>query len=202
MEDLMEDSLRLALDCAAAQWAFRIGDPHPLGWTATLGAALAALAAAGVARRAPFPAASRTRERAFWCLLALALALYALNKQLDLQTFVTATGRCMARAQGWYAERRGVQRDFVLALLAAAGLAGLLLLLWLRGTLARSGPALAGLVLLGGFVAVRAASIHHMDVALRAEVFSIRLWRLWELGAIALVLFAALLMLRRAPPPG
>lgn len=197
----MQETLRLALDCAAAQWVFRIGDAHPLGWTATLGALCAALVAAAVARRGAFPAASRGREAAFWVLLALVMALYALNKQLDLQTYVTATGRCMARAQGWYADRRGVQRDFVLALLAVTGLAGLLLFVWLRGTLTRTGPALLGLVLLGGFVAVRAASIHHMDVALRAEIFSIRLWRLWELGAIALVLVAALVALRRAPPP-
>jgi hypothetical protein len=197
----MQETLRLALDCAAGQWAFRIGDAHPLGWAATLGALAAALVAAGVTRRAAFPAASRGREVAFWGLLALVMVLYALNKQLDLQTYVTATGRCMARAQGWYADRRGVQRDFVLALLAAAGLAGLLLLVWLRGTLARTGPALLGLMLLGAFVAVRAASIHHMDVALRAEFFSIRLWRLWELGALALVLLAALVALRRPPPP-
>ncbi len=53
-----------------------------------------------------------------------------MNKQLDLQSMLTAAGRCLSQLQGWYDERRVFQRDFIIGLLITAGLF-LALVLWL-----------------------------------------------------------------------
>jgi len=53
-----------------------------------------------------------------WALLALLMAFLAINKELDLQSAFTVAGRCLAKAQGWYEERRDFQRHFIFALIA------------------------------------------------------------------------------------
>ena len=128
------------------------------------------------------------RARLFWTLACLAVLALGLNKQLDLQTQLTAIGRSIARGGGWYAERRGVQRLFILGL----GTLLAVLALWL-GWLTRGlgGPvrlALGGLLLLGGFVLLRAASFHHLDRLLRTDLLGTRAWVVIELAGIALVL--------------
>jgi len=70
-----------------------------MGWV-TVAIYLAAAVTLVVAMRAPFPAASRGRERLFWALLAAVLRALAVNKQLDLQSYLTARGRCAAQHQG------------------------------------------------------------------------------------------------------
>jgi hypothetical protein len=58
---------------------------------------------------------------------------------------------------------------------------------------------LGGLAMLGVFVLVRAASFHHVDVALRAPVFGLKLHVVLELVGIAVVIFGAVRALRTAP---
>lgn len=127
------------------------------------------------------------RERLFWALAAAAVLALGLNKQLDLQTQLTAMARQVARDGDWFQYRRQVQAGFIAALaLFVAALA-----LWL-GYLVRGmgGPvklALAGLVLLFGFVLLRAASFHHLDVLLRTGMLGTRAWVVIELGGILMV---------------
>ena len=112
----MRDVVMIVLECAFHGWSPGIGDPTVMGWVA-VAAYLSAAAFAGVAgTRAAFPISSRRRERLFWLSLFLVLSFLAINKQLDLQSFLTALGRCLSRTQGWYDNRRDVQQDFVLAL--------------------------------------------------------------------------------------
>ena len=176
-----------------------------MGWATVAVYALAALLAAFVARAAPFPARSRGRERAFWGLMALALACLAVNKELDLQSFLTALGRCMANAQGWYEERQAVQIGFVLALVAATGAAFALLLALLRGTWRRSLLPLLGLAFVSGFVLVRAVGFHRVDRLIGLELLSVRANWVLELAgpllisAVALWLLVAGRQRRRAP---
>ena len=158
--------------CALA-WRPGIGDPTVLGWIAAVAYALAAALSARLALGRSRPGSrSRSRirprdaaaERAFWALAALALAGLALNKQLDLQTLLMQAARCAAQAQGWYAERREVQGTVIRALAAAALLGGALLLLMLRRTLARTGPAIAGLGILVVWIVLRASLFNHVEL--------------------------------------
>lgn len=136
-------------------------------------------------------AAATRRERLFWLFAGLAMLALGINKQLDLQTALTAWGRQLARDGGWYDQRRAFQRNFILfggVAMLALGLG----LAWLvRGLSMPVFVTLGGLTLLGAFVLIRAASFHHFDSALRALVFGLRLHVVLELAGIAVVIFGA-----------
>jgi len=179
-------------DCLFSRWSPGLGDTHLMGWV-TVGIYLLAAAAAGVlAVRGRFPAPGTGRERAFWALASALLLTLALNKQLDLQSALTAAGRCLAQAQGWYENRHSVQAAFILGL-AGGGLVALLMLaVLLRGTLHRTGLALLGLVFVTLFVVIRAAGFHHMDAIINTWIWGVKMnWAL-ELPGPLIVLAAAL----------
>jgi hypothetical protein len=169
----------------------RIGDPHPMGWvTVATYATAGVLAGLVVAQR-------RTRAAAFWMVLAALLTFLAVNKQLDLQSALTAAGRCLSQAQGWYENRRTVQAAFI-GTLALCGLVALLLMLRaLQGRLAENGLAAAGAAFLVTFVLVRAVGFHHVDAMLRLPVAGLRMNWILELGGIALIAANAAVLLRR-----
>jgi hypothetical protein len=171
--------------CTFREWEIGIGDPGWGGWLIVVLYALTGLVACVVASRAVFPEPSRRRERAFWYLLAASMLLLALNKQLDLQTLLTDAGRCLSQIQGWYETRRIVQAGFILGVLV--GMLFLLAVIWraLRGTLARNGLAVVGLVFVLGFVIMRAAGFHHMDGLINMQIKAIRLnWVLEMIGPL------------------
>ncbi|WP_209427336.1 hypothetical protein [Pararhodobacter sp. SW119] len=188
----------LILSCLREVWVWRLGDNHLLGWSLTAGYGAAAVLAGVVAARAPFPGDTRLRERVFWVLVTLFLLFLMVNKQLNLQTTFTGTGRCVARAEGWYRARRGVQEQFILAMVWVLGTLGLIVLWWLRRALVRNLFAVAGGAVLAGFIVIRAASMHQMDSALRTEFLSLRAHRWIEVAGITLMLIGAVLALRRA----
>jgi len=177
--------------CLGQDWQPGIGDPGLQGWL-TVGAYLAACALAmAVALRQPGVAG-----RGFWAMLVPLLAFLALNKQLDLQTALTAAGRCMAHAQGWYEDRRQVQLAFIAGLVAVALLAVGGLALGLRGSLRRNGLALAGLAVLSAFVLVRAVGFHHVDLLISRDLGGVRFNFLLETGGLGMIALNALILLR------
>lgn len=148
--------------------------------------------------RPPVPA----RRAALWFGLAVLLFTLGVNKQLDLQSLLTDVGRVLAHDQGWYQQRRAVQVVFI-ACVGLLGAGGLGAVLWLaRGQLADFRLALAGMVLLTGFVLIRASSFHHVDALIGVRVAGIRLNGVLELGGITLVAVAAARRLRRARATG
>ncbi len=191
--------------CAFQTWSPGIGDPTIWGWLTVALYALAALVAALTARAGPFPAHTRLREQVFWTCLALAMAALAVNKQLDLQSLMTALARCAAQAQGWYEDRRIVQLLFILGLMLFAVVFGIYILIQLWGTMKRSFLPLAGLIFVGAFVLIRAAGFHHMDqligVRLPAAAGSVPVNFLLEAPGPLLILLSGLWLLRSGPPP-
>ncbi len=144
------------------------------------------------------PALRRGQFR-FWAFCAIALFLFGLNKQLDLHQLITQVGRDWARAQGWYENRREVQSIFVKCLAGGAA-AALLTMIWaLRGMTLRYYIALLGLMFLGFYVLIRAASFHHVDHFLGLGTEGFRLAWLVELGGIAITAAAAALPERASP---
>lgn len=184
--------------CVAERWSPVIGDPQITGWVTVAAYVMAALMSAAVWLRL-----KGRRGRVFWAMVALLLAALAVNKQLDLQSALTAAGRCLARAQGWYGERRLVQLSFI-AVLGTVMLAGLIAMAFsLRGRLRRNGLALTGLVIVTGFVMMRAASFHHMDHLIGMRAFGVPNNFLFEnAGLVLIALNAAALLRRKAVPAG
>lgn len=80
----------------------------------------------------------------------------------------------MAKAQGWYETRRGVQKDFLIALAGMAALFMVVMLVLLRGTWRRTGLAVIGLAFVCGFVLMRAVGFHHFDQMLGVLIMGIR----------------------------
>jgi hypothetical protein len=190
------------------RWHPSIGDPSLVGWITVLAYLATALLAgrnarAGARLSAQAHSAAQATEarllsRFWWCVACLLLAL-GVNKQLDLQTLFTQVFRDLARAQGWYERRRPYQVAFIVAvgLTSAGGTA--LLAFAMRRVLRRVWLGLLGLGLLAGFVLIRAASIHQVDVLLKRG--TVRLNWVLELGAIGVIAWSALRGRKREGPP-
>lgn len=185
-------SLAALRACIARDWRPQIGDPEITGWLTVLSYFLCFVLAVMVLRRRPAGAA-----RGLWLTIAGLMAFLGVNKQLDLQTALTATGRCMARAQGWYDDRHMVQLAFIVGLVLGVALA----LVWttnaLRGHMRRNGPALLGLAVLCGFVLVRAVGFHHVDRLISADFANIKYNFWFENAGLWLIAINALMLLRR-----
>jgi hypothetical protein len=202
------------------RWTPGIGDPTLVGWLtvlAYLGTGWLCLLAMRAERRgeqrplrvvvasllrvlrrerlaAPWPA----KRGAVWLGLAVVMLALGINKQLDLQSLFTDVGRVIARSEGWYEQRRGVQALFIGGVSATAVLV-LLALVWAtRGRLRDLRPVLAGLVLVVAYVVVRATSLHAVDIFIFTELFGMRWNWILELGGLALMAGAIRRHLRRS----
>ena len=150
--------------CVLDGWHLAIGDPNITGWAIFAAYILAAVLAAIVLQASPFEPLRQRRERILWALIASLMAALALNKQLDLQSLMLAVGRCLAQEQGWYEDRRLVQRDFIFVLIAVAAIGGAAIIWLLRGIVRHNLIALLGLACLAGFVLIRGGHIFHIFV--------------------------------------
>lgn len=191
-----------------SRWHLAVGDPTLLGWVTMVAYLVAGLACWRAHRFCSFgtrmlltsaPAEARHQERlaSWWIGVGALMILLGLNKQLDLQTLLTAVGKEMALAQGWYAGRKQVKLAFVMLLGLVLGSLGLVVAYALRRVWRRLMPSLLGLVLILGFVEVRAVVFHALSVAPDSDVVTDP-WYL-ELAGVGLVLWDAH---RASRPPG
>ena len=180
--------------CVGDQWSPQIGDPTVAGWGTVVAYAVCAVLSFMVLRRT-----QGSREGTVWGLLTLAMLSLGVNKELDLQSMLTAAGRCLSQLQGWYEERRVFQREFIIGLLIVAGLS-LALVLWLmRRCLWRNGLALLGVAFVTAFVAVRAVGFHHFDALIDSRLLDIRFNVLFELSGLVLIAANAMALLGPSP---
>ena len=170
-------------------WSPQIGDPSVMGWLTVLLYFYAAYRCFRLARGRAVKLVDR--EATVWRLFALALAALGINKQLDLQTALTEIGRILAHAQGWYEERRTMQAGFIglVGLLGVASGAGLILVT--KNLPAATRAAIAGGVSLVAFIAVRAASFHHVDRLIGQRLFGMKFNWVLEIGSISMIIAAA-----------
>jgi len=169
------------------QWRPQIGDPTLMGWVTVV--------AYGCTATTSCIAAIRTAgsDRRMWWLVGTLLALLCLNKQLDLQSLFTDIGRIIAFDQGWYEERRIVQKEFVLGLLALSGMTVAYLIWRFHDFWKKQFLLAAGLAFLLTFILIRAVSFHHFDSMLKITVGGVKMNWFLELTGIGLVWLAALL---------
>ena len=168
-------------------------DPSLLAWLITaayLGAAVLTLLAA--------QRGTGGREQVFWFGCAALLVLLGINKQLDLQGYITSAGRSLARQEGWFEQRRLVQAAFIVALCVAAMASFAVLVVWLRRSTAPVKIAALGIVLLFTFIVWRAASFHHMDVWVTRNVAGMRSGWWLELAGILVIGLSAISYRSRA----
>lgn len=167
------------------QWQPGIGDPTLMGWVTVVAYLVAAFLCGNSSLK-------NKRDHWFWMTLSAILLLLGINKQLDLQSWLTVVGRQMAIEQGWYQERRQFQFDFILGLIAFS-FAGLMFLIQAMGkSWKRVRLALLGLIFLLSFIVIRATSFHHIDTLLGWEFAGFRFNWLFELGGISCIAIAAI----------
>ena len=166
-------------------WSPEIGDPTLFGWLTVLAYAVAAWLCGRAAQVGP------KGERRFWFILCGILAFLCINKELDLQSLLTAVGRGVSREQGWYEQRRDYQLFFIVAL----GLVALVMTLALLAMMRRARwPVLggiAGLAMLLTFIVVRASSFEKMDRFINSFLLGARTNHVMEFGGIAIVALCA-----------
>jgi hypothetical protein len=170
-------------------WSPGIGDPTWIGWLTVVLYLIATWACWYLASRGN--RVLLKRELRLYRILSVALGALALNKQLDLQTGLTELGRILARDEGWYEMRRVVQLAFVVAIAAAALLSVAALAILTRKTPWPTRGVTAGAAALLAFIVIRAASFHHIDRVIRAEMFGVRVSAGLEIGGILTVLLLA-----------
>lgn len=179
----------ILLDCVSTSWSPQIGDPTLLGWvTVTLYFMASVMAALASYKQSG-------RQGAFWLVLSVLLLILTINKQLDLQSALTAMGRCLAVAQGWYAERQSVQFSFIVAIIGASIVVALLLACAMRREIKRIWLALVGFGCLLAFIAIRAAGFHDFDKFIDYEIGSLRMNWIIEIGGIVMIAANALFTL-------
>lgn len=184
-------SLTELINCVLADWSPTLGDPTVMGWVTVAGYLLATVLAVVVFVR------QSGRQRVFWLGLSCLLLALAINKQLDLQSALTAAGRCLAKAQGWYDQRQAVQLQFIL-IIAGTSLVAACIIAWLmRRELIHIWLGLLGLTILLAFIVIRAAGFHHFDAFIGFQIGGIRMNWILELGGIAAISFNALHLLLR-----
>ena len=166
------------------RWHPGLGDPTVFGWLTVF---VYLLAAWRCVVRAD---ASKKVGGNFqlWLYLAGLLLFLAVNKQLDLQSWLTEIARDSAKAHSWYEQRRTVQMAFISLL----GVGFVLALFGLRLFLANSWRHFKitwfGVTLLCVFILMRAASFHHFDIVISTDILGLKINVLLELSAIALII--------------
>ena len=180
------------------EWSFESHDPV-WAWI-IVGmysvAALIALKACLLAERSGFPREIKKKSRIFWIFLFALMLFLAVNKQLDLQSYLTAVMREVAHSEGWYKSRRSVQRDaiIVLGLLAFLILSYLLYIIYHLPTPYKI--TLAGAICTFFFIGMRASSFHHMDFLVAQPVWGIKLHILIEISGGVIVSIGGLLSIK------
>jgi hypothetical protein len=167
-------------------WRPGIGDPTIGGWVTVVLYFLAVWSTWKTANAIYTP-----KESWLWLLISLMFVALGINKQLDLQTAFTELGRIVAFDEGWYDQRQIVQIWFIIGVAIVCLLIGigLLVLAWDASFAARI--ALMGMVLVLGFVLIRAASFHHIDRFIVDRILGLKWNCVIEMSGISIVLLGS-----------
>jgi hypothetical protein len=181
------------LQCAQASWAPKLGDQTAMGWAITLFYVYTVLLILYMLPKLRRIHPERRKiYTQFWIIVMLIFVVLGLNKQLDLQTFGTATLRCMARLDGWYEQRRNVQVTAILAgiFIGSTGLFGFLY--FFRQIAPRCMLAFVGLGIEALFIFLRAVSFHHIDTVFAMSIGDVKVHAIMEILGILLVAMNAI----------
>jgi len=184
-------------------WYQHMGDPTVIGWTITIAYFLVTLLCwrAGLKEKTINVNIQRRPERhVLWFGLSILFFALGINKQLDLQTLLTALGREIAQANGLYESRREIQLIFVILFVLFCFSSLVALSWWLRGCWRQYLIPILGLALLVSFVVIRAASFQHVDYLISKWriIGPFRMKYIVELGGILIVGLGAVQSLHRS----
>lgn len=187
----------MIFSCVFNIWPAAESGLHPLSWVAVTCYILTAVLAFCVQSRASHFTANLKdlKTRRFWILIMLFLLLLGLNKQFDLQSLFTIAAKCLARSDGWYANRRTYQAIFITAMAAFFLIFTISAVWYFRNNLASNLFAIIGILFLLFFTVARASSFHYLDLILNHRMMGIKINWVLELSGIFLISLQAIVNL-------
>lgn len=179
----------MIFNCTFNVWSPAIGDSQLMSWVIVALYFLAAVFVYFVQIRTPLgvPGATEGRHRFFWILIILLLLFLGVNKQLDLQSWFTAVAKCMAKTEGWYADRRKYQTIFIVALSFLFSMFLIFFAWYFRGYLRKNFFAILGVLVLLFFILIRASAIEKIDFILDYRLYDSGIKQLLEISGILLI---------------
>jgi hypothetical protein len=136
----------------------------------------------------------RTAEREYlaWWGLAVLFFVLGVNKQLGLESALTKLGRAIVFHGGWAEYKFAIQLGLISAVLVFCILMGWVLAVLIRHAHSAAWLAILGAILVMGFVAVRAVSLHDIDQFIDSRFLMLRWNWILEIGGTLLVLLASI----------
>jgi len=182
----------------AVNFDFKIGDPSFMGWFTVAAYFIAAVISFKLYLSSDqlFSNVVVKKQKTFWLLVTLIMLFLGVNKQLDLQSLLTAIGKYYAHRDGWYEDRRLIQVAGIIGIISTLLIGVSVFSYKMRAILKTNRLAIVGLCFLLLFVAIRATSFHHMDIVINTTVFGVRMNWVLELFGIFLVAISAVSLLR------
>ncbi len=187
------------LDILIRNWNPRIGDPTVIGWVTVGAYFLAALLLWIQRRQAPMLHQEHLwTHRLFLLFFAGSMFALGINKQLDVQTWLTNVGRDISKAHGWWDNRRVAQAIVLAGIIA--GCCGLMLVILRAGGVIKAHRlAMFGFLVLVLFVITRASSFFQIDQLINFRILGFRMNWLFELIGIGIIGASAIRALVRRP---
>jgi hypothetical protein len=133
-----------------------------------------------------------SRECRAWKAIAVLLLLLGIAELLKLQPALTDFGRSIAFDEGWYWRRQGIQATLTTIGAATTVVFSFGLLLSARRMSLECAIALACVVMIVGYILVRAVSLHQVDALLLKTTLGLRWRRIPELVANTIILLSSL----------
>lgn len=183
-------------------WIPSIGDPTFLGWFTVFCYIVTSMLAAKVYFNAQNLFSSNTlrKQQIFWLFIVVVMLFLGINKQLDLQSLLTAVGRYYAKKEGWYEERHRIQIAFIAGFVVMSLFTFAMLIRYMTNSLKENLLAILGFVFLVTFIIIRASSFHHVDAFLMERIIGVRVNWILELAGIFLISYSALSVLKGKAP--
>jgi len=178
----------------ALSWYPTIGDPTFMGWLTVFLYFFVSVACFRYVFLSSvlFSDDVAIKQKQFWLFMALILFAWGINKQLDLQSMLTAVGKYYAHRDGWYEHRRVIQVSLIIGILLSMSVMISWFLFYMRAILKTNWLAVVGVSFLLMFVMVRATSFHHMDILINTTILGVRMNWVLELGGIVCIGYSAL----------
>lgn len=179
-------------------WTPTIGDPSFMGWLTVAAYFVTAVIAFKLYLSSDqlFSDEVVKKQKTFWLLVTLIMLFLGVNKQLDLQSLLTAIGKYYAHRDGWYEDRRFFQIAGIIGIISTLLIGVSVFSYKMRAIFKTNSLAIVGLCFLLLFVAIRATSFHHMDIVINTAVLGVRMNWVLELFGIFLVAISAVSLLR------
>jgi hypothetical protein len=177
-------------------WTPSIGDPSLMGWFTVLAYLVVAIIALKVFKTGEFVRVA-TKQRRLWLGIAIILFFLCINKQLDLQSLLTASAKYFFNELGIYEFRKLFQLTFIIIIFIVGFVCAYWLFFQYQMVIKNHLLALIGLVFLLGFVLIRASSFHGMDLIINYSLLGFRMNWFLELTGITLIGINGVKLLQR-----